>query len=91
MTNRPNINAEAKHRLIAATLHFAQTERIDTAQKRGGRYGYNWSVPMWRGAATNPRTTPLIVAHHLAGGAQFLATQYTTADYMLGGNPLNMV
>ena len=56
----PNINVEAKQRLIVATLHFAQTERIDTEQKRGGRYGYNWYVPMRWGAATNPKPPTLM-------------------------------
>jgi hypothetical protein len=63
---------------------------VATAQKRGGRYGYEWSIPMWWGSATEPRTLPLMVAHRLSRDPKFLAPQYTTCDYMLGGNPLNM-
>jgi endoglucanase len=91
MTDRPNINAEVKNRLVQATLHFAEAERIKTAERRAGRYGYNWHVPMWWGAGAIPNNTPLIAAHHLSPTPNYLATQYTTADYMLGGNPLNMV
>jgi hypothetical protein len=84
------MDAELKTRLIGATLHYAQEDYLNTAAKRAGRYGYNWWLPMGWGAATHPRILPLIVAHALSKDAKFLATQYTTSDYMLGGNPLNM-
>jgi endoglucanase len=90
-TNRPDVDQTLKQRLVQASLHYAQVDYIDTAQKRGGRYGYNFWVPMWWGAATHPRTVPLMVAHHLSRDERYLAPQYTTCDYMLGGNPLNMV
>jgi hypothetical protein len=45
---------------------------------------------MWWGAATTPDTLPLVVAHALDRNPKYLTTQYTTCDYMLGGNPLNM-
>jgi hypothetical protein len=91
MTDVPGMDRVLKARLIAATLHFAQADYVDTAAKRGGRYSYNWYIPMWWGTGTNPKTMPLAVANTLSGDAKFLAPQYTTCDYMLGGNPLNMV
>jgi endoglucanase len=91
MTDVPGMDRVLKARLIAATLHFAQADYVDTAVKRGGRYSYNWYIPMWWGTGTNPKTMPLAVANTLSGDAKFLAPQYTTCDYMLGGNPLNMV
>ena len=89
-TTRPGVGGELQRRLRAAALHWAQTDRIDTARRRACRYGYHWWTPMGHGAATTPRTLPLIVAHHLTGDARYLAPQYTTCDYMLGGNPLNV-
>jgi hypothetical protein len=46
---------------------------------------------MWWGSATVPKTLPAAVAYRLSGDAKYRAVQYTTCDYMLGGNPLNMV
>ncbi|HEX8236388.1 MAG TPA: glycoside hydrolase family 9 protein [Abditibacteriaceae bacterium] len=90
-TDWPNIDRVLKERLVAAALHYAQVDFVETAQKRGARYAYNWYLPMWYGAATTPKTLPLAVAHHLSRDAKFVAPQYTTCDFMLGGNPLNMV
>ncbi|MBV9866703.1 MAG: glycoside hydrolase family 9 protein [Abitibacteriaceae bacterium] len=87
----PNIDKDLKNRLTEATFHFAQVDYVDTAEKRAGRYAYNWYVPLYYGAATTPKTLPLMMAYHLSGDSKFLATQYTTCDYMLGGNPMNMV
>jgi endoglucanase len=80
-----------KARLIEASLNFAQADYVHTAEKRGGRYAYNWYLPMWWGQGSNPKTMPLVVANSLSPDVKFLAPQYTTCDYMLGGNPLNMV
>jgi hypothetical protein len=90
-TNRPGMDQELKQRLIDASLHYAQVDFVESAQKRGARLGYNLYLPMWWGAATNPKTLPLAVAFAFSRDAKYLATQYTTCDYMLGGNPLNMV
>ena len=90
LTDRPGMDKALRERLRRAALHFADADYVATAQKRGGRYGYEWSIPMWWGAATEPRTLPLMVAHRLSRDPKFLAPQYTTCDYMLGGNPLNM-
>jgi hypothetical protein len=46
---------------------------------------------MWWGSATTPKNLPLLVAHYLSRDPAYLASQYTTSDYLLGGNPLNMV
>jgi len=89
-TQRPGMDADLKARLVQATLHYAQVEFVETAAKRAGRYGYNWWKPMWFGAATTPETMPLIMAHALSRDPKYLGTQYTTCDYILGGNPLNM-
>ena len=91
LTDRPGVDRELRDRLRQAAVYYADTSTVQTAARRGGRYGYDWWIPLAWGRATNPQTVPLLVAHHLTGDAKFLAPQYTTCDYMLGGNPLNMV
>jgi hypothetical protein len=88
---KPGSDPALTDRLRRAALHFADVQAVETAAKRAGRYGYDWYVPMWWGSATVPRTMPAAVAYRLSGEEKYLAVQYTTCDYMLGGNPLNMV
>jgi endoglucanase len=90
-TDRPNVDAALQQRLRAAAVYTARAEHVDTAARRAGRMGYHWYIPTQWGAATRPRNLPLIVAHHLTRDPAFLAPQYTTCDYVLGGNPLNTV
>jgi endoglucanase len=90
-TQRPRMDSELKERLRQATLNYAKDLCLDTAAKRGARYGFDWNIGTGWGAATLPRTMPLIVAHALTKDPKYLAVQYTTCDYMLGGNPMNMV
>lgn len=89
-TKQPNVDAALQQRLHDATLHWAKIQCIDTAGRRGGRYAYHWWRPVGYGSATTPATLPLIVAHHLTKDPKYLAPQYTTCDYTLGGNPLNI-
>jgi hypothetical protein len=88
---KPGADAALTDRLRRAALHFADAQTVGTAARRAGRYGYDWYVPMWWGSATIPRTLPAAVAYRLSADPKYLAVQYTTSDYMLGGNPLNTV
>ncbi|GAB5518697.1 MAG: hypothetical protein RhofKO_09480 [Rhodothermales bacterium] len=89
-TDQPNIDTALKNRIRNASINWARTNNIDTAQRRSGRTGAQWYEPSWFGGATTPKSLPLIAAHYLTGEQQYLDWQYTTADYFLGGNGLNM-
>jgi endoglucanase len=68
----------------------------DSAEKRALRWGGNWYMPMLVGQQTTPLVLQLAVAQALARPAdkkraeRYLATLYTTCDYFLGTNALNM-
>jgi len=74
-------------------LRFAQNY-IQAAERRTLRIATQWDFPAVVGGVTSPRLFLLIVAHHLVRNADeaklFLQYLYTSADYYLGTNPLNM-
>jgi hypothetical protein len=90
-TDAPGMNRRLQALLTGAALNYAEETCLKTAARRAGRYGYHWYMPLEWGAATNPQVLPLLIAHRLTGDEKYLATYFTTCDYMLGGNPLNMV
>lgn len=68
----------------------------DVADRRSMRWGGNWYMPMLVGQQTTPIVLPLAVGQALARRSdraradRHLAALYTTCDYFLGGNALNM-
>ena len=89
-TDQPGIDTSLKSLLYDATLNWASENNVETAKKRSGRMGHEWWIPTLVGAATTPKNLPLIAAYHISRNHEFLDYQYTTCDYFLGGNPLNM-
>lgn len=86
----PNMDFSLKNRLQTAARNWARSNNLQTAQNRSCRVGYDWYVATMVGSATVPKTMPLIAAYQISHEAEFLDYQYTTCDYFLGGNPLNM-
>jgi hypothetical protein len=82
-------------RVRAAVLATADAA-ADVADRRALRWGGNWYMPMLVGQQTTPLVLQLAVAQALtrqtepARSGRYLATLYTTCDYFLGGNALNM-
>ncbi len=84
--------------LVSATMNTAKVSVTDAIDNnRSMRMGGNWSQPVWNGQATTPWIEPAMVASVVArqnGNAdaqKFLDACYTTSDYFLGGNQMNMV
>ncbi len=81
---------------VRAAILAAADELNDTAARRALRWGGNWYMPMLVGQQTTPLVLQLAVAHALAlptdraRAQRYLATLYTTCDYYLGCNALNM-
>jgi len=71
------------------------TNAIDA--NRSFRWGGDMMEPVWNGQVTTPWVLPAMVAHVAceqqgdASAQKYLDACYTTADYFLGGNQLNMV
>ncbi len=82
-------------RVRAAIQSVADTS-CDVADKRALRWGGNWYMPMLVGQQTTPLVLQLAVAQALfrssdrARPSAYLATLYTTCDYFLGCNALNV-
>ena len=90
MTNQPGIDQNLKSMLAKAVENWAYSDHILNADRRGYRYGNDWWYPVVSGNATRPNIFPLMVAYAITGNEKFLSYCYTTADYILGANPLNM-
>ncbi|MCS6971122.1 MAG: glycoside hydrolase family 9 protein [Planctomycetota bacterium] len=90
LTERPEVDRELQQMLRQAALTWARRIGVETAQRRGLRMAYDWGRPLFWSAATRMQTLPLIVAHALSGDRAFLDPQITTADAILGANPLNL-
>jgi endoglucanase len=85
-----NADAALKKKLIEAAVAWARRDHVETAGKRGLRYGYNMWIPLAWGITTVPQTLPLAVAYFLTRDPLFRAVEYTDCDLALGGNPLNI-
>ncbi|HEY0867924.1 MAG TPA: glycoside hydrolase family 9 protein [Fimbriimonas sp.] len=76
-------------RLRGAVLHTADLSLAST-QRRALRWSGSFSMPMLIGQQTTPWAMELAVGYRLTGRKDYLAAVYTTCDYFLGTNALNM-
>lgn len=87
---------EALKRLRSALLATADHDAIETPSRRAMRWGGNWYFPMLVGHQTTPAVLEGAVGYTLtrtddpARARRYLASLYTTCDYFLGCNALNM-
>ena len=83
-------------RMRSAVLATADEFGINTAAKRSLRWGGNFYFPMLVGQQTTPNVLEVAVGYAIAKASnpakaqQYLGSLYTTCDYFLGGNSLNM-
>jgi len=52
--------------------------------------GNHWQPTVVGAIVTTPQVLPLIVAYHVSGNLNYLDYVYTSCDYTLGGDALNM-
>jgi len=85
-----------RDRIRAAVLYTADQIAVETPAKRALRWGGNYSMPMLIGQQTTPWVLEGAVGWTLtrqtdpAKARRYLAALYTTCDYFLGCNSLNM-
>ena len=83
-------------RMRGAVLATADALAIDTSSKRALRWGGDWHMPMLVGQQTTPLTLQVAAGYALTRehepdkAARYLGALYTTCDYFLGCNALNM-
>jgi endoglucanase len=88
--------AATQQRIRAAVLFTADSQAVEVPAKRALRWGGNWYMPMLVGQQTTPLMLQAVAAYTLthrndpARAERYLAALYTTCDYFLGGNSLNM-
>lgn len=88
-------NTTLKNKLNGIILATAD-QKFTSIEQRACRYGGNIWLPMLIGQGTTPRVFELMMGHYVSKEAassktkDYLAGIFTTADYFLGCNPLNM-
>ena len=88
---KPNYDKQLKTELLKATENYAQTEVTDAIDKnRSYRMGGSMKVRTEVGQATTPLVMPAIIAWEATHKIKYLKAVYSTCDYMLGGNQLDM-
>jgi endoglucanase len=81
---------------VAQLLATASAEKyLSAADSRAARWGGNYFFPMLVGQGSTPLITPGVYGYLASKGSavqaqRYLRALYTTADYFLGTNPLNM-
>jgi hypothetical protein len=84
-------DAALKAELVKATAQFAEKEVTESIDKnRSFRMGGNYNFKVQVGQATTPQVLPAILAWEVTRDPKYLRAVYTTCDYMLGGNQLDM-
>ncbi len=89
-------NASLLNRMRSSVLATADEYGITTSSKRSLRWGGHFYMPMLVGQQTTPAILEVAVGHAVARktnpskAQQYLAILYTTCDYFLGVNSLNM-
>jgi hypothetical protein len=91
-----NYNSTLRARMRSAVLATADEYGVNTSSRRGLRWGGNFWMPMLVGQQTTPAVLEVAVGYTVAKNSnpakaqQYLGILYTTCDYFLGGNSLNM-
>lgn len=84
------------HERIRSAVLTTADELVSVSSKRALRWGGNWYMPMLVGHQTTPWMLQAAVGYALtrhddpARARRYRAALYTTCDYFLGCNPLNM-
>ncbi|HET6557884.1 MAG TPA: glycoside hydrolase family 9 protein, partial [Prolixibacteraceae bacterium] len=87
----PGFDAPLKAMLVKATELYARQQVTEAIEKnRSYRMGGNFNFKVHVGQATTPQVMPAIVAWEVTRDPKYLEAVYSTCDYMLGGNQLDM-
>jgi hypothetical protein len=88
-TRREEVDKNVQKAIQDAIILLADTANVKTAEKRAYRMGFSWGFPIVVGQQTTPKVLESILAYEITKNPKYFETVSTTADYMLGGNPMN--
>ncbi len=88
---RPGLDIVLRQQCINDLVTMANLETVETARDRGFRYGASRSIMHMLGAMSTPKIFLAAAAYEFTGEKKFLDACYTTCDYCLGGNQLDLV
>ncbi len=89
--NHPGLDLNLKWQCIVDLVNQATSETVSSANDRGFRYGLDKDILFMLGTFSAPRTFLAAVAYELTKDRKFLDACYTTCDYCLGGNQMDLV
>ena len=92
MLNRhPDVNATIQNEL-KFDMYALANKRLEAGKKRAERWA-NFDMNGFHrvGGASTPYIFPLVFTYGFTGIQEYLDYAYTTADYFMGGNPINKV
>jgi endoglucanase len=77
-------------KLRTGLIEWARTMTSDSSARRAFRFGGSLSYPVQVGQASSPMVEETLAVYALTRDPAMRAAIGTTADYVLGGNPLNL-
>jgi endoglucanase len=86
-----NVNFSQRATTLSAVRNDVDVTILDPAERRSFRVGFNWWMPYVGGQPSTPAVFPALVLYYITGEEKYLTASQTSADYYLGGNPLNIV
>jgi len=89
--DHPGLDRDLKQVCIDDIVTQANLETVETANDRGFRYGLDKDILFMLGTFSTPHTYLAAVAYEFTGDQKFLDACYSTCDYCLGGNQMDMV
>ncbi len=89
--DHPGLDLNLKQQCIDDIVAQANSETVETANDRGFRYGLDKDILFMLGTFSTPHTYLAAVAYEFTGDQKYLDACYTTCDYCLGGNQMDMV
>jgi hypothetical protein len=88
---QPGLDRTLQQQCIADIVSQANLETVQTAKTRGFRYGLDQDILFVLGTFSTPHIFLAAAAYQFTGEQKFLDACYTTADYCLGGNQMDLV
>lgn len=85
------LDMSIKSKCINDIKNKADAETVNTANSRGFRLGVDKDIIFMLGTFSFPHTFISALAYEFSGEQKYLDVCYTSADYCLGGNQMNLV
>ncbi|MDZ7725021.1 MAG: glycoside hydrolase family 9 protein [candidate division KSB1 bacterium] len=89
--DHPNLDLSLKQDCIDALIRRADVEMVNTAANRAFRYGVDENILFMLGTFSTPRIFLPAAAYEFTGEQKYLNVCYSTCDYTLGGNQMDLV